>query len=165
MGILSSLFKSLEPVIIKLDGINNIIVSNKKEAEFYGAGMLKIANDCANLVNTTKNPRVFFERYNLLIEKLENLSKLEQFHCFSGNLPSITLKETLDKKFLTINEFIGRYYQDTLSKINTLKTPKAKDKKIQQFYDELSKYNEYMLHENITNYTILHKKLINKQNN
>lgn len=162
MGIFSSLFKSLEPVTIKLDGINNIVVSNKKDAEFYGAGMLKIANDCANLVNNTKNPNIFFERYNLLIEKLENLSKLEQFHCFSRKLPSVILKETLNKKFLTINEFIDRYYQYTLSKINTLKTQKAVDRKIQQFYDELFQYNEYMLQENITNYTMLHKELINR---
>lgn len=72
------------------------------------------------------------------------------------------LKKILDKKFFTINEFIDRYYQDTLNKIDKLKTQKAKDKKIQQFYDELCKYNEYMLHENITNYTMLHKELINR---
>lgn len=60
MGIFSSLFKSIEPITITLDGRNSIVVSNKKEAEFYGVGMLKIAHDCANLVNTTKNPTVFF---------------------------------------------------------------------------------------------------------
>ena len=69
MGIFSNLFKIIEPVDITLDGINYITVYNKQEAKFYSSGMLKIANDCAKLINSTKKPSVFFDRYNLLIVK------------------------------------------------------------------------------------------------
>ena len=144
-------------------GDNTIItVHNRKEAEFYASGMLKIANDCANLVNTTKKVDVFFPRYYLLLEKLENLAKLEKFNCFHGTLPSVNLSKTLDKTVLTINDFIDRFYNDTLAQINKLKTEKAKEKRIENFYNELSKYNDYMLPENVEKYISMYENLLNK---
>lgn len=144
-------------------GDNTIVtVHNRKEAEFYASGMLKIANDCANLVNTTKKADVFFPRYYLLLEKLENLAKLEKFNCFRGTSPSVNLSNTLDRKNLTINDFIDRFYNDTLYQINKLKTEKAKEKRIEKFYDELSKYNDYMLPENVKKYTSLYESLLRK---
>ena len=67
------------PVNIQINENAFVTVHNKNEAYFYSSNMLRIASDCANLVNTTKNPKVFFERYNLLINKLENLEKLWLF--------------------------------------------------------------------------------------
>lgn len=161
MGLFSKLFNSIEPAIINLDG-KIITVSNRNEAEFYGGQLLRILNDCANLVNTTKNPKVFFERYDLLIKSLENLSRLERFNCFSGPLPSHDLQETLSKKNFTINDFIDRYYQDTINKIQNLKTQKAKDKKIEDFYQELVNYNSCMLPINIQRYNYLYNSYKNK---
>lgn len=159
MGILNFLHN--KPIIIDIDG-TSVTVHNKKEAEFYIAGMLKIANDCANLVNTTKNPDVFFMRYNLLINKLENMSKLEHFKCFKGTLPSINLENILNKKELTINDFIDRFYNDMLFQISKLKTEKAKEKRIENFYQKLSTYNDCMLPKNIEKYLTLYEKLLNK---
>lgn len=131
MGILNLFTK--KPVNINIDEYTIVTVHNKKEAEFYVAGMLKIANDCANLVNTTKNTDVFFTRYNLLIDKLKNMAKLEHFKCFNDTLPSKNLANILDKKDLTINDFIDRFYNDTLEQINKLKTEKAKEKGFEKF--------------------------------
>ncbi len=178
MGLLN-LFKNNKTATITQDGNKYFDVSNKKEAEFYANGMLKIVHDCANIINTTKNPSVFFERYNLLINttknpsvfferynllilKLENLAKLECFNLFNGTLPSQNLEDILNKKENTINDFIDRYYQHTLDKINSLKTTKAKDKKVEDFYKELSKYNDNMLSNNIQKYTSMYKVLLNK---
>lgn len=161
MGLLN-LFKNNKTATITQDGNKYFDVSNKKEAEFYANGMLKIVHDCANIINTTKNPSVFFERYNLLILKLENLAKLECFNLFNGTLPSQNLEDILNKKENTINDFIDRYYQHTLDKINSLKTTKAKDKKVEDFYKELSKYNDNMLSNNIQKYTSMYKVLLNK---
>lgn len=144
-------------------GDNTIVtVHNRKEADFYASSMLKIANDCANLVNTTKKADVFFPRYYLLLEKLENLAKLEKFNCFRGTPPSVNLSNTLDKKELTINDFIDRFYNDTLLQINKLKTEKAKEKRIENFYNDLSKYNDYMLPENVKKYISMYENLLNK---
>lgn len=159
MGILNFLHN--KPIIIDIDGVS-VAVHNRKEAEFYVAGMLKIANDCANLVNTTKNPDVFFMRYNLLINKLENMAKLEPFKCFNGTSPSQNLANILNKKELTINDFIDRFYNDTLAQINKFKTEKAKEKRIENFYTNLSKYNDYMLPENVEKYLSMYENLLKK---
>lgn len=145
---------------INIDENTTVTVHNRKEAEFYASGMLKIVNDCANLVNTTKKADVFFPRYYLLLEKLENLAKLENFNCFRGTPPSVNLSETLNKKVLTINDFIDRFYDDTLLQISNLKTEKAKEKRIENFYTELSKYNDYMLPENIEKYISMYENLL-----
>ena len=157
MGILNFFNKQIR---INIDENTIVVVHNRKEAEFYIAGMLKIANDCANLVNTTKNPDVFFMRYNLLINKLENMAKLEPFKCFKGTLPSQNLANILNKKELTINDFIDRFYSDTLEQINKLKTERAKEKRIENFYNELSKYNDYMLPNNIEKYISMYENLL-----
>lgn len=154
MGIFN-FFNKFKSVNIKIDEQTIVTVHNKKEAEFYSAGMLKIAFDCANLVNTTKDPEVFFNRYNLLIEKMENLSKLEIFGCFKGKLPSKNLIEILNKKDLTINDFIDRFYSDTAKQINSLKTTKAKEKRIDDFCTSLNSYKQYMSQNNLDKYNDL----------
>ena len=158
MGIFDIFRKS---IYINIDGAI-IAVHNKKEALFYISGMYKIATDCANLVNTTKNPDVFFMRYNLLIDKLENMSKLESFNCFKDVQPSQNLATILNKKELTINDFIDRFYDDTQFQINNLKTNKAKEKRIENFYQKLLKYNNEMLPENIEKYTSMYENLLTK---
>ena len=162
MGFLSKLFKTIEPVTINLDG-SIVLVHNKQEAIFYAKQLLRIVNDCARLVNTTKKPKVFFERYELLLKYLDNMARLEKFGCFKGSLPSQDLKETLDKKIYTINDFIDRYYNETLVKINNLRTSNAKNKKAENFYSQLLEYNNSMLPDNIKKYEIMYKNLLNKK--
>lgn len=161
-GFLSKLFNwgNSTPVDIMLDENTYVTVHNKKEAKFYAMGMLKIANDCANIVNTTKKPKIFFERYNLLIEKMEQLSKLEAFRCFNGKLPSKNLQEILDKKLLTIDEFIDRHHQDVLDEIHALKTSKAKEKRIETFYENFQIYKNCMEPKNIEKYESLYNELL-----
>ena len=160
MGFFANLFKKIEPVSIMIDENTYVTVYNRSEAEFYASGMLKIANDCANLVNTTKNPKVFFERYRLLIEKMEQLSKLECFGCFTGSRPSQNLQQISDKKIGTINEFIDTYYQDVFEKIQTLKTKASKEKRIEDFYQNFNSYKDYMEPENMEKYIELYKSLL-----
>ena len=159
MGIFNFFNKQIK---INIDENTTVIVHNKKEAEFYASNMLRIATDCANLVNTTKKPDVFFIRYYLLLDKLKNLAKLEVFKCFRGTSPSENLTNTLNKKTLTINDFIDRFYNDTLFQISKLKTEKAKEKRIENFYNELSKYNDYMLPENVEKHISMYENLLNK---
>lgn len=130
-------------IVIEENGME-IKIHNKKEAMFMAEQWLRITNDCANLVNTTKNVDVFFGRYSLLIEELEKLSKLECFNCFTGKLPSQNLKEVLSKKEDTINDFISRFYNATIEEIYSLKTTKAKDKRVEKFYTSLLKYKDMM---------------------
>ena len=46
----------------------------REQAKEQSKQLLKIAQDCAELVNTTVNPDVFFNRYNLMLENLQSLA-------------------------------------------------------------------------------------------
>lgn len=123
---------------------------------------LRIVNDCIKIISETKNPDVFFSRYNLLIEHTENLLALQHFVSFSGPSLSSAYVEVINNKQIAIKDFLNRYWADTLSKITNLKTEPAKIKRIQTFYDSLEKYKHEMNEENIdffiTKYNIYLKK-------
>lgn len=135
-------------VVINENG-TTIKIHNKKEAIFMAEQWIRIADESANLVNSTKNADVFFKRYTLLLEELQKLSKLEIFNCFSQKQPSKNLKEILDKKENTINDFITRFYNETISEINSLKTVTSKNKRIENFYTNLQKYKTMMSSNNL----------------
>lgn len=105
---------------------------------------LKIVQDCINLVNNTKNPDVFFPRYDRLIEELTSLSKMEGRISFSRQLPSAALQDFLSRKQYTFNDFINRYYQSVEDKIIVLTTDKAKENNANNFYKNLIKYRDAM---------------------
>lgn len=118
-------------------------ISDKSNAQFMAPQYLKTANDCARIVNSTKNPEVFFSRYQLLIDKLEQLAALEKYIKFSGTKPSKQLIEIKRKRDLTIHDFLVRYFDDTKGKIESAKTSKTKYNNAQKFNTEIS----YHIHE------------------
>jgi hypothetical protein len=132
-------------------------------ADKYAAQMatqwLKIVNDCANLVNTTKKPDVFFKRYSLLYEKLNDLIKIERYVKFTGDKPSKILYDINYRRPKTINDFILRYYNDVRNSISGLKTQNAKINKAEQFYTKLMHYSNSMGPDNIVQLTDLYEKL------
>lgn len=105
---------------------------------------LEIVQDCIKLVNTTKNPDVFFPRYEKLLEELSALSRMEGRIKFSGLLPSAALQDFVSRKEYTFNDFIDRYYRSVEEKINNLTTEKAKINNSQKFYDSLAVYQPIM---------------------
>lgn len=133
---------------------------SRKELLIIADGSLKIARESANLVNTTKTPSVFFERFDLLVEKLELLSEFENKIKLKGKLPSENLKEILENKELTINEFIDRYYNELIIKLNSLKTEKSKLNNIENFKKNLEIYNDKMSEKNIKYYMNLYNNII-----
>lgn len=118
---------------------------------------LRIVQDCIKLVSETKNPEVFFSRYNLLIEHSELLFTLEPYVNFSGASLSAAYKEVIDNKQTATKEFLIRYWSDTLSKMENLKTDSAKQKKLQAFFDSLEEHKEEMNAENIDYYVTKYK--------
>lgn len=105
---------------------------------------LRISKDCANLINTTKKPDVFFNRYNLLISIMNELITVEKKFKFDGSKPSEIKKHLMDKEQYTINDFIDRYYQNAILKINSFKTMKAKENSAKKFLDDIHDYYVFM---------------------
>lgn len=127
----------------------NILVSNKKEAEFYAQQFLKHCYESADIVNHTKNPQVFFERYSFLISETENLAQLEIFLKFKGTQPSQQLATLKENKENETNLMIGRACEDLGIKLNKLKTAKGKTNAINKLFDLFMIYSDRMTKSNI----------------
>lgn len=133
----------------------------RKEAEFMAPQWLKLVKESTDLINNTKTPDVFFFRYEFLIETVNKLIGIEKYIKFKGDTPTKLLEQINIKKVHTINDFIDRFYEDTLKQINKLKTDKAKLKRINEFHPALSSYFCHMESENINKVKELDKSLKN----
>jgi len=103
----------------------------------------KIIDDCIRLVNDTLTPEVFFDRYDLLIEEMTKLSTFEPYYNFNK---SISEQVAVLRQKRPQNEiaFINKYYQSVRNASKSLKTEKAKIKRIQKFFAIMENYTPQM---------------------
>lgn len=123
------------------------LFSNKNN-RFIAAQDLKIVQDCVRIINTTKKPNIFFERYKLMEEKLQNLVRLHGVH-YSGTSPKKMLSQVKHKKQAAIHDMIERYFSDISVKIAEKQTEKAKQHQRRVFKSVLELYYSEMDDENI----------------
>lgn len=119
------------------------LTSKAKQAyraeENIAKNAIKIIEDSVKLINTTTNPDVFFKRLELFEEKLNVLCELKDIK-FNGQKPKDKLKEFKKEKHFIVNAFIDRCFEETILKIDSLKTVDAKLRNREKFYVELSTY-------------------------
>lgn len=118
----------------------------------------KAINDDVKLVNNTADARVFFQRYQKMIENMEWMAKIEKYFKFSAPLPSEQLRVVAAKKTLTINDFIDRSYEKLALKIIKLKTEKSRKKTVEDWYNELTFFSDKMEEESISKYTEIYSR-------
>lgn len=106
-------------------------------------------SDCVKLVNETLEPRVFFERYGVLLDLSEDLAKMEEYYPFTPPMPSEQHSRLLSQRIDTINRFIERYFDSVVMKMLSVKTEAAKRKRIEDFYNTLTYYSDKMEPENV----------------
>ncbi|MGV8905807.1 MAG: hypothetical protein ACOH15_04325 [Acetobacterium sp.] len=145
-------FKKFSNVIAgNLDGedrqIKNKGQSNKQNAEMMAPQWLKIAGDSVKLVNETTNPKVFFERYDLLIENFEKLAEIENVIQFAKR-PSADLENIKNKREAATNDFIDRYSDKLKKEIGTLTTEKSRWSRLDVFDDSISEFHKYLTDKN-----------------
>lgn len=103
----------------------------------------RIINDCVELVNETKTPKVFFERYKTLLQLTKELAIIEPlFQNFKDPKPSQQYRNLLEHSDEFIRDFIDRYYKSAKAKIESLKTQKARQKTAASFYEILMGYSD-----------------------
>ena len=121
---------------------------------------LQIVNDCANLIENTTNPDVFFERWNLYMEKLKILADAQDKGLVkvSGESISKKYKKLSGKEAYTdaVNQFIKRYWNDTCKKAENLKTENGKKNRYNKFFEKMGTYDDIIPQECIEFY----KKLV-----
>lgn len=136
------------------------LFSNKNN-QFIAAQDLKIVQDCVHIINSTKKPNIFFERYDLMEQKLNNLIHLSGVH-YSGTSPRQMLKQVTKKKQAAIHDMIDRYFNDISFKAASLKTEKAKQNTYNTFLSTLELFFPQMDANNITYIKQLYEKVSNK---
>lgn len=139
------------------------LFSNKNN-QFIAAQDLKIVQDCVRMINSTKKPNIFFERYELMEQKLNNLVKLHGVH-YSGTSPRNMLKQVRQKKQAAIYDMIARYFADISFKAASLKTEKAKQNTYNTFLSTLELYYSQMNTDNINYIKQLYENSIKKAGN
>lgn len=122
---------------------------------------IQILKDCGNLINTTKKPDVFFNRYLIALALLNDLILIKNKKIFKGDKPSEIKRQFYEKEIYTVNDFIDRYYEDTISQISSLKTQKAKQSRIDKFCNALNNYKQYLSVDSLNKYNELCLKIKN----
>lgn len=105
---------------------------------------LKIANDCANLVNKTTNPEVFFYRYEMMLEMMDNLAGVERYVKFKGVSPHIQKQQLLEDKDHQTIIFIDRAYQKAKEEAAEKTTEKGSKAFISRFFQKMEKCYQKM---------------------
>ena len=105
---------------------------------------LKIVQDCIRLINTTNKPDVYFKRFDILKEKMDELVALEPFVKFKNPKPSIERNKILLNEQNSIKDFLERYTFTTRTKLDSLKNDKAIERQCHLYFDNIELYLEYM---------------------
>lgn len=100
--------------------------------------LLKQARESAHLVNSTVKPEVFFGRLNFLLDVLLELQKYERYKIFKGSSPSRDYNNLIRDLDKTVDSFISRAIKANNAKIESLKTPAAKERNRSKFLISLS---------------------------
>lgn len=120
----------------------------QQEAEKIGPPLLQTAQECAEKVNTTKNPDTFFQNYEKMVESLSALAKIQYSLKIKGQLPSDILRTIKDKKPFTIEEFLERYYTACTEKLAKQRDTQHKEKIAQHFVADLQPYLQHFAERN-----------------
>ena len=115
----------------------------KQALELYIDQRLKKYKDCIELVNNTVNPKVFFDRYDLLQSTLEELVLVE--HCYSTTvLPSSELNRIVSQRADMTSMMVDRLWEKTIDKAKLLSTSKGKENKYDTFFRNIAVYQDRM---------------------
>ena len=101
---------------------------------------LEIATDCEELIRSTANPNVYFERLDLLHKVLITLIRFEPFFTYQRPIPSDRMLNICQKEDEYTNRFIERYFYKISEYAQTLKTDKGKRNQFEKFVTSLEPY-------------------------
>lgn len=111
---------------------------------------LSQVNDSVNLINTTVNPKVFFERYDFLFALLLSLVPHENKRGISFDpKPSDMLKDLVHNRDKNITEFIGRAFVPVNQKCRALKTDRGRENAMKRFREGILEYRYLLAAEHI----------------
>ena len=133
------------PKTVEVDGTTFEMMP--AEARPVIEGLKKSFEDNLNLVQSTKNPDVFFERLAQAESVLKRLIASYEV-CEIENNARDVLKAFQAKKESRVNDFIERYAKEVRRKIYDLSTEKAKNNKAEAFRKILLEFSDRLTDNN-----------------
>lgn len=138
--------------VILHDKSNKIIMTRKQLASATkqrADNDLRIIKDCTKIIQETTKPETFFSRYDLLVEKAKDLVEISPYTKLTGADPNEAYNQIINQKQIAISMFSKKYIEETIKKVNSLKTEKGKNNNYQKAYDNISLYFDQMDDSNI----------------
>ena len=125
-----------------------IITMSPAEAKASIANYQRIAEESTKILQETKDPEVYFKRYDMAIDNFERLAVAYQVCGVQNNVPQLlqTLRENYN---LHTNSFIDRYAKDTRKKIYQLTSERGKANRADAFKNILLEYKDKLTPENL----------------
>lgn len=143
-------------------GTFNPLVSNQMDV-IAAENLVRIVNDCTNILRKTKNPDTYISRYDFLIQVLQELSIYENRRTVQLSFsPSQVWVEMQNSFNQNIKELMDRCYFDCLHKISAMKTKGGKKGRIDALYDSFTAHMDRLTQENIEYYVYLCNQLSEK---
>ena|SRR5690606_6036583 len=132
-----------------------------------GNRLIQIYNDSQKLFQETKNPDVFFSRFDLSLKSLYDLLEIinnnEGIKLKGSNVKKMIQRLEKDREKI-ISSFIHRYYDDALGKFKQLKTEKAKINHAIKSYEKLMKHSDRLSMKHVKKINKLWDPLLKKSN-
>ncbi|CAI3642957.1 structural protein [Clostridium neonatale] len=179
MGFFDLFKKNVNPNYIHLQNAlmnvnyDKLVISERDlifQANMYVETHSKIINESIELIYNTNNIDVFVSRYNLAIERLKLLEKIENYYPFKIK-PSFQLNGLITGKEILFDFIIDKTAKNLLTKISNLKTDKAKNNNIEKYFslmysyanefsDANIRYLEYLKQRDLIKDSISHKRIL-----
>ena len=100
----------------------------------------RVLQDCLSLTTSTKQPNIFFPRYDLLIETLEELTFYHTLFRVPHDDPADALQKALNSRTAMTYDFIQRSHSDMVQKAAALKTDKGRFGRCEKYYQSMQPF-------------------------
>ena len=120
------------------------LVNSRHNAKILAPNFLKQAQESAKILQTTTEPATFFTRYDFCVGRLIELEKCKRYGVPVSTTSDLTKYRSIAFRDEAINEVIHRTADKYRTKIESLKTQKAKKNWAEKYQQAFEPYLPYI---------------------
>lgn len=126
------------------------LVDSRSNAELLAPQLLKQVQESDKIIQTTTEPSTFFTRYDFCVGRLLELEECEKYGVAEGRASDLKKYRNLDFRDEAVKKLIHRAEEKYKTKIQSLKTQKARNNWATKFHDSFSEFTPYMSDEQLS---------------
>ena len=122
-----------------------VLINNRQNARLVAPQLAKQIRDSGKILESTTEPETFFTRYDFCVSRLKLLKECQRYGVSSENTnEALRQMLTLSYRDDVVGQMIQRTQAKYRSKIESLKTAKAKQNWAEKFHQAFEPYLPYM---------------------